>query len=134
MPIARLLAFVRDQITPILSNEREMKSMSRCLVMALIVLSSGVCQADEGMWLLPLLEKLNIGTMTEMGLELTAEEIYSVNQSSLKDAVVIFGGGCTAEIVSDKGLLLTNHQRLLQLLLCSLEQLGLSYLYHEMDQ
>jgi hypothetical protein len=61
------------------------------------------------MWLLPLLEQLNIGTMTEMGLKLTADDIYSLNHSSLKDAVVIFGGGCTAEIVSDKGLLLTNH-------------------------
>jgi len=70
---------------------------------------SSVLRADEGMWLLPLLEKLNIGTMTEMGLELTAEDIYSVNQSSLKDAVVIFSRGCTGEIVSDKGLLLTNH-------------------------
>jgi hypothetical protein len=66
-------------------------------------------RADEGMWLLPLLEKLNIGTMTEMGLQLTADDIYSINHSSLKDAVVIFSGGCTAEIVSDKGLLLTNH-------------------------
>jgi hypothetical protein len=61
------------------------------------------------MWLLPLLEKLNIGTMTEMGLKLTAEDIYSLNQASLKDAVVIFGRGCTAEIVSPEGLLLTNH-------------------------
>ena len=66
-------------------------------------------KADEGMWLLPLLEKLNVGKMTEMGLELSAEEIYSVNNSSLKDAIVIFGGGCTGEIVSDQGLLLTNH-------------------------
>jgi hypothetical protein len=66
-------------------------------------------KADEGMWLLTLLEKLNIGTMTEMGLELSAEDIYSVNHSSLKDAIAIFGGGCTSEIVSGKGLLLTNH-------------------------
>ncbi len=66
-------------------------------------------KADEGMWLLPLLEKLNIGTMTEMGLELTAEDIYSVNHSSLKDAIAIFGGGCTSEIVSAQGLVLTNH-------------------------
>ena len=78
-------------------------------VTTIFFIFSSSLRADEGMWLLPLLEKLNIGTMTEMGLELTAEEIYSVNQSSLKDAVVIFGGGCTAEIVSDKGLLLTNH-------------------------
>jgi len=65
--------------------------------------------ADEGMWILPLLEELNIGTMTEMGLKLSAEDIYSLNNSSLKDAIVRFGGGCTGEIISDQGLLLTNH-------------------------
>jgi hypothetical protein len=65
--------------------------------------------ADEGMWLLPLLEKINMPTMKEMGCELSAEEIYNVNHSSLKDAVVIFDGGCTGEIVSEKGLLFTNH-------------------------
>ena len=61
------------------------------------------------MWLLPLLEKLNIKKMQEMGCKLTAEDIYSINNSSLKDAIVHFGGGCTGEIVSDKGLLFTNH-------------------------
>ena len=66
-------------------------------------------KADEGMWLLPLLEKLNIDKMTSMGLKLSAEDIYSINHSSLKDAVVIFGWGCTGEIVSGEGLLLTNH-------------------------
>ena len=76
---------------------------------SILILSTPSLRADEGMWLLPLLEKLNIGTMTEMGLKLTAGDIYSVNNSSLKDAVVIFGGGCTGEIVSDQGLLLTNH-------------------------
>jgi len=65
--------------------------------------------ADEGMWLLPLLEKMNIKTMQQMGCRLTADEIYSINHTSLKDAVVIFGGGCTGEVVSDKGLVLTNH-------------------------
>jgi hypothetical protein len=65
--------------------------------------------ADEGMWLLPLLEKMNIDKMTSMGLKLSAEDIYSINHSSLKDAVVVFGGFCTAEIVSAEGLLLTNH-------------------------
>ncbi len=75
----------------------------------LLLLISPALRADEGMWLLPLLEKLNIGTMTRMGLKLTADDIYSINHSSLKDAVVIFGGGCTGEIVSDQGLLLTNH-------------------------
>lgn len=66
-------------------------------------------KADEGMWLLPLIEKLNIGTMTQMGLKLSAEDIYSLNKACLKDAVVIFGGGCTGEIVSSQGLILTNH-------------------------
>ena len=66
-------------------------------------------RADEGMWLLPLIEKLNYAAMQKQGLTLSAEEIYSINQSSLKDAVVIFGGGCTGEIISSEGLLLTNH-------------------------
>lgn len=79
------------------------------VVLALITFTVSRARADEGMWLLPLLEKLNVGTMTEMGLKLTAEDIYSINQASLKDAIVIFGGGCTAEIVSPEGLLLTNH-------------------------
>ena len=65
--------------------------------------------ADEGMWLLPLLEKMNIKTMQQMGCRLSADEIYSVNHTSLKDAVVIFGNGCTGEVVSGQGLLLTNH-------------------------
>ncbi len=79
------------------------------LFLGIFLLVSPLLRADEGMWLLPLLEKLNIGTMTKMGLKLTAEDIYSINHSSLKDAVVIFGGGCTGEIVSPEGLLLTNH-------------------------
>jgi hypothetical protein len=66
-------------------------------------------KADEGMWLLPLLQKLNIDSMHTLGLKLSAEDIYSINHSSLKDAIVIFGGGCTGEIVSEEGLLLTNH-------------------------
>lgn len=85
-----------------------MKKIS-VLTICIVFFFSNSLRADEGMWLLPLLEKLNIGTMTEMGLKLTADDIYSLNHSSLKDAVVIFGRGCTAEIVSDKGLLLTNH-------------------------
>jgi hypothetical protein len=66
-------------------------------------------RADEGMWLLPLLEEINIRDMQELGFELTAEDVYSINNSSLKDAIVIFGPGCTGEIVSDQGLLFTNH-------------------------
>ncbi|MFR9495561.1 MAG: S46 family peptidase [Rikenellaceae bacterium] len=65
--------------------------------------------ADEGMWLLPYLKKMNIEDMQKMGLQLTAEDIYSVDEGSLKDAIVIFGGGCTGEIVSPNGLLFTNH-------------------------
>ncbi|MHC1703766.1 MAG: S46 family peptidase [Tenuifilaceae bacterium] len=74
-----------------------------------LMLISTTLRADEGMWLLPLLEQLNIKTMKSQGLKLTAEEIYSVNKSSLKDAIVIFGGGCTGEIISEQGLILTNH-------------------------
>ncbi len=65
--------------------------------------------ADEGMWLPLLLEQLNIDEMRDMGFKLSAEDIYSVNQSSMKDAVVLFGGGCTGEVISNEGLLLTNH-------------------------
>ena len=65
--------------------------------------------AKEGMWIPLLLEKQNIADMQERGFRLTAEDIYSINESSMKDAVVIFGGGCTGELISDKGLLMTNH-------------------------
>ena len=61
------------------------------------------------MWLLPYLQKMNIKDMRAEGCRLTAEDIYSVNNSSLKDAIIVFGGGCTGEIVSDKGLIFTNH-------------------------
>ena len=70
---------------------------------------SFTAMADEGMWLLPYLQKMNIKDMKAKGLKLSAEDIYSINKSSLKDAIVIFGGGCTGEIVSDKGLIFTNH-------------------------
>src|SRR5512133_2664889 len=76
----------------------------------IIMISAGFrARADEGMWLLPLIEKLNVGKMTELGLKLSAEDIYSINKACGKDAVVIFGGGCTGEIVSSQGLILTNH-------------------------
>ena len=65
--------------------------------------------ADEGMWMLPLLEKMNIKTMQEEGCRLSAEQIYSINNTSLKDAIVQFGGGCTGEVISANGLLVTNH-------------------------
>jgi len=79
-------------------------------LLIILVLCFGLrVKADEGMWLLPLIEKLNMGKMTELGLKLSAEDIYSLNKASIKDAIVIFGGGCTGEIVSSQGLLLTNH-------------------------
>lgn len=65
--------------------------------------------ADEGMWLPIFIERLNYVDMQKQGLHLTAEEIYSINHSSLKDAIIQFGGGCTGEIVSMNGLLFTNH-------------------------
>jgi len=79
------------------------------VILVILVIMTGKIKADEGMWLLPLIEKLNIETMNEMGFKLTAEDIFSVNKSSLKDAIVIFGRGCTGELISDKGLILTNH-------------------------
>jgi hypothetical protein len=79
------------------------------LILVILVVGLGVkVRADEGMWLLPLIEKLNIGKMTELGLKLSAEDIYSLNKACLKDAIVSIPG-CTGEIVSSQGLLLTNH-------------------------
>lgn len=66
-------------------------------------------KADEGMWFLMFIERLNHRDMEKMGLQLTSEEIYSINNHSLKDAIVQFNGGCTAEMVSKEGLVLTNH-------------------------
>ncbi len=86
--------------------------MMKKLVAITIILLLGtgnLLRADEGMWLLPLIEKKNMGKMTELGLKLSAEDIYSLNKASVKDAIVIFGGGCTGEIVSSQGLILTNH-------------------------
>jgi len=77
--------------------------------MLLVVAFSFSLSAEEGMWIPLLLQQLNIKQMQDMGLKLSAEDIYSINHSSLKDAVVQFGGGCTAEIVSPNGLMLTNH-------------------------
>ena len=69
----------------------------------------GTMRADEGMWLLPLLEKMNGKALSEAGCELTPKQIYDINNTSLKDAIVQFGGGCTGEIISKDGLLVTNH-------------------------
>lgn len=86
-----------------------MRKFKQILLAVTLIFSMGV-QADEGMWLPSLLNKLNVEKMQELGVKLTAEEIYSVNHSSLKDAIVMMGfGSCTGEMVSDKGLFLTNH-------------------------
>ena len=79
------------------------------LLIALIAGAGTKAVPDEGMWVLPLIEKLNIGKMTELGLKLSAEDIYSINQACIKDAVVIFGRGCTGVVISAEGLILTNH-------------------------
>ena len=79
------------------------------LLTAFLLVAPIKVKADEGMWFLMFLERLNQRDMEKMGLQLTAEEIYSINNHSLKDAIVQFDGGCTAEIISDQGLVLTNH-------------------------
>ena len=84
-----------------------MKRMILTIAAALTIAVSA--SADEGMWLLPLLQKMNAQAMADLGCRLTPEQIYSINNSSLKDAIVHFGGGCTGEMISDKGLVITNH-------------------------
>lgn len=83
------------------------KSITLCLLFA--VLFSTAVKADEGMWLPLLLKQLNEPDLKKNGLKLSVEDIYNINQSCLKDAIVQFNGGCTAEVISDKGLILTNH-------------------------
>ena len=78
-----------------------------CSIAAAMLITTGA-MADEGMWLLPLLQKLNAGAIKDLGCRLTPEQIYSVNHTSLKDAIVSLGG-CTAEMISDQGLMVTNH-------------------------
>ncbi|WP_273273738.1 S46 family peptidase [Maribacter polysiphoniae] len=79
------------------------------LAIIAFIISFTSVMADEGMWFLMHIERLNYRDMQKMGLQLTPEEIYSINNQSLKDAIVQFNGGCTASIVSDSGLVLTNH-------------------------
>lgn len=77
--------------------------------LTLLAISPEFLKADEGMWLLSKIKEYNIQTMQMLGCNLTAEEIYSETNASLKDAIVWFDNGCTAELVSSDGLLLTNH-------------------------
>lgn len=87
-----------------------MKSLKVSLLLIFVTFLSFFARADEGMWLPMLVSKYNISAMQQMGLKLTAEQIYSVNQACLKDAVISLDhGGCTGSIISQKGLLITNH-------------------------
>ena len=79
-----------------------------CILTAVAVFASNL-RADEGMWMLPLIQKMNGKAMKDLGCRLTPKQIYDINHTSLKDAIVQFGGGCTGEIISGQGLLVTNH-------------------------
>jgi hypothetical protein len=86
------------------------------VILLTLVISAGAVRAavpaptpDEGMWLVSVITKMNIDEMRKIGFELSAEDIYSLNTPSLKDAVMVFGGFCTGEFVSAKGLVFTNH-------------------------
>jgi len=83
-----------------------MKKLS--IIFLFIFLRSLFLHADEGMWI-PIFLKKNEAQMKSMGMKLSVEDIYSVNNNSLKDAIILFGRGCTGELISDEGLMLTNH-------------------------
>lgn len=88
-----------------------MKMMMRRISIALVAMALLLpgLRADEGMWMLPFLKQQNLAKMQAMGMQMSAEDIYNPGEGSLIDAVVHFGGGCTGEIVSSSGLVLTNH-------------------------
>lgn len=88
------------------TNFPSLKKLALSMVVACLTLPA---MADEGMWLLPLLKQQKYADLQALGLRLTADEVYNANGPSLKDVVVRFGGGCTGEIVSKDGLVLTNH-------------------------
>lgn len=83
--------------------------IKRRILLIVLLFSTVFSSADEGMWLPQLLQQMNAAEMRLKGLQIPIEEIYSANKNSLKDAVVLFGGGCTGEIISAQGLMLTNH-------------------------
>src|SRR6478672_3779831 len=85
-----------------------MKKIITILLLSLFVNTIRV-KADEGMFLVHLIGEKTYKDMVKRGLKLSKEQLYSMNKSSLKDAIVIFGGGCTGEIVSKEGLIFTNH-------------------------
>ncbi len=81
----------------------------KLILALLLVLNFSPARADEGMWLPQLLAKLNESRMKSLGMKISASDIYNINKGSLKDAIVSFGGFCTGEVISTKGLVLTNH-------------------------
>ncbi len=83
--------------------------MKRVFLAITLIISVLCAKADEGMWLPYKLSDKSLYEMQQLGCELTAEQIFNLNQPSLKDAIVQFGGGCTGELISPEGLLLTNH-------------------------
>jgi hypothetical protein len=83
--------------------------MKRLTGLMVLVINTLVARADEGMWLPHLLGAQQYANMKAKGLKLTAEQLYSINKASIKDAIVIFGKGCTGEVVSNQGLIFTNH-------------------------
>ena len=96
-------------LPPFLIPRAEMRFLLKILIVpAVFLIFPFRSSADEGMWL-PVLISQRIDDMQQKGFRLDAEDIYSINQASLKDAVVLFNGGCTGELISDRGLLLTNH-------------------------
>src|SRR5688572_32610147 len=83
--------------------------MKRIFLSLILVVTLVRAHADEGMWLPMLLGKQVYNDMVKRGVKLTKEQLYSVNKASIKDAIIIFGGFCTGEIVSNEGLIFTNH-------------------------
>ena len=83
--------------------------MKRTILMLALLMAVVSVRADEGMWMLPTLKKMNQTDMKKLGLKIKASDIYSEKKASIKDAVARFGSGCTAELISDRGLLVTNH-------------------------
>ena len=83
--------------------------MKKTIALLALLLAVTTVKADEGMWMLPTLKKMNQADMKKLGLKISAKDIYNEKKASLKDAVVHFGGGCTGEIISERGLLVTNH-------------------------
>ena len=84
-----------------------MKKLFTLIAVAMFAMPA-VSIADEGMWI-PMLLQRNEAAMQKAGMHITAQDIYDINHASLKDAILLFGSGCTGEFVSDEGLVLTNH-------------------------